>query len=238
MINIRDLLPLQEIDNSLLRIQKELDDLPRQATLHKAKLNLLNEEKKKLDLDITQFTKDKHARELELKTKEEEIRKLQGQQFTVKSNELYAAILADIAKHQKNISILEDQVLSSMDTLESLQTKLQQLKKSIQDEEVKYKKVEERLEQEKSRLSQLLEETKKERESMRSALSPDLMRNYDRIIKRFPGHAVVPVQGNSCGGCSIHLADTIISKTRRQENLIYCENCGRLLFYNEETQVL
>ncbi len=61
----------------------------------------------------------------------------------------------------------------------------------------------------------------------------DALARYRRILKSKKDVAIVPIRGGACSGCHMKLTSQTVLTARGGENLIACENCGRLVFWNE-----
>jgi hypothetical protein len=58
---------------------------------------------------------------------------------------------------------------------------------------------------------------------------------YNRIRKLVKtGVAVVQVEKSSCGGCFRQLPPQLRVEVRRQDQIIRCENCGRIVVWKDE----
>ena len=56
---------------------------------------------------------------------------------------------------------------------------------------------------------------------------------YDRIRKAKDGKAVVPVSRNSCGGCFNRVPPQKVLELRKNDSMLTCERCGRILISDE-----
>jgi len=55
---------------------------------------------------------------------------------------------------------------------------------------------------------------------------------YERVAKRYDVvSAVVPVQDKNCLGCFMGLPTSAVRKADESEDLLICENCGRILYW-------
>ncbi len=62
----------------------------------------------------------------------------------------------------------------------------------------------------------------------------DLLRIYERYFSKFGERAIVPVKGGVCSGCFISIPPMRQDKIRAMDEIIYCENCGRILVWEED----
>ena len=61
----------------------------------------------------------------------------------------------------------------------------------------------------------------------------DVLSRYRRILKSKKDVAVVPINHGACGGCHMKLTSQTVLTARAAENLVACENCGRLVYWLE-----
>ena len=67
------------------------------------------------------------------------------------------------------------------------------------------------------------------REELSKRIKPQLLNRYNRLSKSY-GRGVVPVTGNLCLGCFVTLPTSYLSLASKEE-ILTCENCGRILYY-------
>ncbi len=79
-------------------------------------------------------------------------------------------------------------------------------------------------------LAQATELIDKRGELMKPVPAP-LLKNYDLLRNNKKGLAIVAIEdNNACGGCKMGLPSTIVRQTAKFEQLVFCENCFRILF--------
>ncbi|MCP4230464.1 MAG: hypothetical protein GY771_10010 [bacterium] len=71
------------------------------------------------------------------------------------------------------------------------------------------------------------------KESQMEDVRNDLLRVYERYFSKFGERAIVPVKAGVCGGCFIAIPPMRQDKIRAMDEIIYCENCGRILVWEE-----
>ena len=79
--------------------------------------------------------------------------------------------------------------------------------------------------------SDQMEELKAAREKVRTGVDPALLRAYDRLAKVYKRRVVVPVVNGTCSGCFGVLATARLQKARSGDRTLFCEHCGRILFW-------
>jgi len=64
----------------------------------------------------------------------------------------------------------------------------------------------------------------------RAALPAALLATYDTLRPRKGGRAVAALDGDTCSACQVAASPGRLAAVRDGEALVYCENCGRLLW--------
>lgn len=74
-----------------------------------------------------------------------------------------------------------------------------------------------------------------ERASLIPQIDRDILARYEASrLKR--GKGIVPVIDDVCSGCNVRIPTYLLQDLRKQEEFIYCESCGRLLYYIEKDE--
>jgi predicted nucleic acid-binding Zn-ribbon protein len=77
-----------------------------------------------------------------------------------------------------------------------------------------------------------LEQLVKGRSKLAAKLDEKDLTTYERVAKRYDVvSAVVPVQDRNCLGCFMGLPTSALRKADEDEELLICENCGRILYW-------
>ena len=84
------------------------------------------------------------------------------------------------------------------------------------------------------RLGAEIERDRGRRGELVKAVDGDLRRRYEMIFSRRGGVAVVPVRGGTCQGCHMNVPPQLFNLIQRNEQLILCPNCQRMLFWQPE----
>jgi len=91
------------------------------------------------------------------------------------------------------------------------------------------------LEEEKRRFETELAAKNTERGRLLGELDPELRGRYERLARAKHGLAVVPVVKGACGGCFASLPPQRVNEARLAERLVFCDDCSRILVWDEES---
>ena len=237
-VSIKDqlakLVRLQAIDTQIYKLRQESQARPAEVQ----GLVATFEEKKKIlvDLDNKQkeLLKKRKEKELDLSGKEENIKKLQTQLYSIKTNKEYQAMLKEIDGQKADCSALEDEILKLMDEQDASDKQISDEKSRLQEEEkvLNQRKIE--IDQ---RLKQIQEELKNldfKRNQIIPEVDKKILSVYERIIKNKDGLAIVPVKNNSCDGCNMTATHQVVNEIKMFQRLVICEMCSRILYTEED----
>lgn len=74
-----------------------------------------------------------------------------------------------------------------------------------------------------------LDQLKEAHEKLEARIPRTLVSRYHRLSERL-GRAVVPVVDGVCTGCFTNIP-SIFTSAVNQDKVVYCETCGRILFW-------
>jgi len=228
------LLQLQSIDSQIYGLNEQKSSRPKEIEI----LRLAFEEKKKHLADLEKISLDlqkaKKDAEIELAAKEEGVKKLQGQLYSLKTNKEYNTMLQQIQDSKADASRVEDKILEVMEKVENARKEIEAEKSRLKEEENIFeaakKKVEDLLKEIEEKLSAL----DLQRKRIVPEISKTILSQYERILSNREGLAIVEVKNNICTGCNMLVPAQVINLIKMYERIITCEVCNRMLFLNDE----
>src|SRR4030095_15450201 len=149
-----------------------------------------------------------------------------------KKQDEYTAAIREADAARKQISALETQILEQMESLEQAEAALNERADEIatlnSDREARLKAFDEETKSQ----SELLAAQRIEREQVFANLPKQMSGLYARIRARIrDGVAVAEARNRSCSACFMSLRPQVMADIRRGEDIITCDNCGRILYY-------
>ena len=227
---IKALVDLQRLDGEIYQLRRRVEAKPAETAALKAEhqksvqgLQAAEAQHKGLDLKRNQM-------ELDLGEKENQIRKLQGQLFQLKTNKEYTAIQKEIEGLKADKSVLEEEVLKVMDQVEQVKGQLHSERETLKGKEAVLNAAVARIEEEARAIQNSIHELESQRQGLAAKVDRQILGRYDRILKHHEGLALVPVRKQSCGGCNMVLPHQTINEIQMAERLITCESCARILY--------
>lgn len=227
------LVSLQELDSEIYALRNEKEAKPLEikaleASFEAKKQNLANLEKKSLDLQ-----KQRKDKELDLASKEEAVKKLQSQLYSLKTNKEYQTMLQQIQDAKADGSLVEEKILILFEELDKAKKEIEQENIKIKEEEKVFieqkMKVEIRIKECDDRLAVL----EAKRKQVVPGLDAKIFSQYERILNSRDGLAIVSIKNNSCSGCNMNIPPQVINLIKMYDNIITCEVCNRILYIKE-----
>lgn len=230
---INNLIQLQTVDSEIYALNYEKECKPKEIQAFQDAFEAKKQQLADLEKGFLDIQKQRKDRELELATKEEVIKKLQNQLFSLKTNKEYQTMLKEIENAKADKSVIEDRILELFEKGDSIKKDIDVEKKRLQEEERVFneqkKKVEIRVKEIDDRLAQL----DAQRKQVIPSIGPNMLAQYERILSNRGGLAIVSVKDNSCRGCNLFVPPQVINLIKMYERIITCEVCNRILYINE-----
>jgi len=223
---------LQALDMKIAELEREIATLPKHiAQIEKA----LDSHLRRLEADraaLAANAKERKQLEDDAKVEGQKISKLRDQMLQAKTNEQYRAFQHEITFCEQAIRKAEDRILDLMAEAEPLDANVKKAEAAL-IEEKKQVEAEKALARERTATDQKqLDQIRTERKALVGGLKPQVNRDYERIRKKWHGTAIAEVTDGRCSACQIVLRPQFFQDLRHSTELMFCESCGRILFYN------
>lgn len=230
---LKPLVNIQEYDMKMLRLmrikrerQKELNqieslrkELHEQLTDKEKEIETLNKESQAYELRISEITEKLKV----LETKQTQIKKVE--EFNALTQEITAAERERILIGQK-VSDLIDRKMAEEELFEKIKVSLKSSEESSLALEKEIKASIEIINKEGSQL-------KEKRDILAMDAEGDILRIYERLLRNKKDRVIVPIVNRTCSGCHIALTAQHENLVRKGGNLIFCEHCSRIHYWQE-----
>jgi predicted nucleic acid-binding Zn-ribbon protein len=228
---LQKLIALQNLDTTIRKLEKDQKATPeRRAEIEK------EFDQRAFEIRVLENRRDeaKHTRarlENEVMEQRGRVERAERNLMSSKKPDEYTAAIREADAARKQISALETQILEQLEQLEKAETSLNERADEIvtmnSDRETRLKAFDE----ETGRIGDRLIAARKEREEVFANLPKPMSALYSRIGARIrDGVAVAEARNRSCSACFMSLRPQVMAEVRRGEDIITCDNCGRILY--------
>jgi predicted nucleic acid-binding Zn-ribbon protein len=235
--DLEKLVRLQRAESDLRRVEADLAEAPKRRTALDARLA---EEKARLDGAREAIAASQKARrqlEGDLQDLEAKRSRYKGQLMEVKTNKEYTAMLHEIEAVEREIRAREDQVLAEMEKAESLGVEVKREEAVFAELEAQNRDEGRALEQRAESLRKEAERLAAERDAVAATVPSELRELFQRVA-RLRGIAVAEVKDAICQLCHVKLRPQMYLDLKRNEQVVQCPACSRILFYEPPVPVV
>lgn len=231
---IEKLLILQDRDRKIARVQDELARIEPERQQLKSRASNTQASLDAAKLRGKQIESQRKDLELEVEAQKQKIAKYSVQQFETKKNEEFKAIGHEIETCKASITKIEDKELELMEQAEAAQKEVAAAMQTANDAKKHVDGQITDLNGREENLTKELAELTTNREELASAVDEDARSRYERLLKNKGENVVVGIQHGVCGGCHMKFPQQIVLSCRREEAIVTCPNCGRILYYTRD----
>ncbi len=230
---IKLLLELQGLDTRIFRIEDLLESIPENIAAMDERFKEKTAGLKSLEDGVKAILLKRKAKEGDLESKEQSVKKFHSQQNQVKTNKEYTALEEEIGRAKADGSVLEEEILKIFDQIDVENKKIGAEKDFLKAEELKMAAEKKRLEGEADAAKIELKNLKSRRGDVAAKVDKTLLPKYERLVAGKDGLAICAVAGNACQGCFRVLTSQVINEIRMRQELIFCEHCARIIYIEE-----
>jgi uncharacterized protein len=230
--DIEQVTRLQSLDLKIAELQREVAALPKHIVqIEKA----LESHLRRLEADraaLSANQKDRKRLEDDIKVHDQKISKLKDQTLLAKNNEQYRAFQHEIDYAQNEIRKCEDRILDLMTESEPLDVNVKKAEVALKEETRQVEAEKARARERTAADQKQLELLQSDRKHIVAKLNSPTYLAYERLRKKKHGLAAVEAVEGRCSACQIALRPQFFQDLRKGDELMLCESCGRILFYN------
>ncbi len=228
---------LQEVDNQAAELSKQVSALPKHIAEIEKKLA---GHERRVEVDkaaLVANAKERKRLEGEIQIQQQKISKLREQMLSAKNNDQYKSFQYEVDYCVGEVRKHEDRILELMSESEPLDKNVKVAEQAL-SEEKKHVETEKAQARQKTAVDEKkLAELRARRAAAAAEISPDVLKEYERLRKARRGIAVAEVGDGRCAACHISVRPQFMQELRRGDKVMFCESCGRILIYNPPQSV-
>jgi predicted nucleic acid-binding Zn-ribbon protein len=234
---LEQLIALQNVDTGIRRLQSELESIPRRRAEIESEFDQRAFEFKALQQTGATARETRAVLDRELAEQRTRMEKAERDLMSSTNSKVYEASLRERDAAKKHISELETKVLEQMEAAETAENSLAEREPEFARMRAEHEERLRAFEEQTRAWTEELESRRRERERMFASLPAGVKSTYQRIVARIrDGVAMAEARNGSCSACFMSLRPQLMSQIRRGDEIIICDNCNRILYYQPTTQ--
>lgn len=230
--DLQHLIALQTIDSALHDAERRLADEPARL---KALDTRLDGARAAVDEAKARIAANQAARrdiEKDVVLHQGRLSKYRDQSMAVKTNEEFHAIQHQMAFEQNEIKTHEDRMLERMMEADDLTSGLKAAEADLATAQKEVEAEKRAIAAEHDVLRARVETLRTERATVVSGISADALGVFDLVAKRRGGIGIAEAKDGICTVCHVRLRPQVFNTVRRNEAILQCDSCQRILFFN------
>ena len=230
---LQSILAIQELDIKMIRLMRVKQEHQKELAKIQALKTDIRRKVEEKELEMEKLKEQIKGGEKRIQEISDQINKLENQQAAVKKMDEFNALTQEMTAANKERRTLEHQLSDLMDKQASGEDLLLSLKESLSSTENSSSAIEEEIRENIRRINEEGRSLLSQRTQLKEATDPELFSIYERLLNNKKDRVVVPIENRVCSGCHIALTPQHENLVRKQDHLVFCEHCSRILYWQE-----
>jgi len=230
--DLEHLIELQNLESAIEESRRRIAGHPQRVADAEARVAHAKEDVDAARQRLKASQEARREQEKEAATYQSRLSKFKDQLSAVKTNREYQAMQHEIETAQKDLGIVEERVIERMvegDALTADVKKAEQALAALQKEVDAEKKT---LTEELATVEAALKDATEKRSALVKSLSPHLVALFEQVARARKGVAIaVATRDGLCSACHVRLRPQVFQEIRRNDQVIQCASCNRILYY-------
>ena len=169
--------------------------------------------------------------EKDVATIDSRMAKFEEHKAAVKTNQEYQALNHEIEVAQSSKSALEDQIIALMDEADGLNATLKAAQASLAEQKKAAEASRAALHADRTKQEAEIARLTGERKAAAAPIPAPLLAKYEQVVKNRKGLAVTAMVAGHCTACNVRLRPHVEQQIRKNDSIITCDSCQRILYY-------
>jgi len=229
---LEKLIILQTIDLRVLQMEREKSQIPQSIASLEEDLRREEEKFRLAKETLEKLQKDRRKKEKDLEEEVDKVKKAEARVLEIKTNKEYQAVLKEIESAKKLNRQREEEILDLLEKLEESQKRITRGEKELEEKRKEMERQVSGLRQKESSFEQEMAGNVQQKEQKEKEIPPPLLSRYRMLAEKRQGIAVARVVQGVCQACHMNLRPQLYIELQKQDSLILCPNCNRILFWD------
>jgi predicted nucleic acid-binding Zn-ribbon protein len=230
--DLQQLIDLQNLETAIEEAKRRIAAHPQRVADADARLA---HAKDALETVRQRFKASQEARreqEKEAATFQSRLSKFKDQLSAVKTNREYQAMQLEIETAQKELGIVEERVLERMMEADALSAEIKKAEQALAAQQKDVEAEKKTLAEELVTVDAALKDATEKRHALVKSLRPQLVALFEQVSRARKGLAIaVATRDGLCSACHVRLRPQAFQEVRRNDQIIQCPSCNRILYY-------
>jgi predicted nucleic acid-binding Zn-ribbon protein len=225
------LVALQRLDTAVEAARRRLAEMPaaEQAIVARESAAAAGVEASKAQLGENQRARRELEKQVALV--DGRLARFEDHKAAVKTNQEFTALLHEIATARKEKDGLEEQILLLLEDADGIMAGGTAADQTLAESRREGAAARAALAAERQDLEAEITRLATDRARSLAAVDPPTLARYEQLLKARRMTAVAPIDGEMCTACHVRLRPAVAQHIRRNEDIVQCDSCQRILYY-------
>ena len=228
-----NLIQLQRIGNEINLISRMLDTIATRLENLENELTLYEKKVEDEKMICLEFKRQYRSFEIDLQAKQSQIIKSKEKLRSVKTNKEYNFTLKEIDTLKEQNSHLEDEILELLYRIDEADKAVLKSQKEYNQTKSDITTRMDAVSAEELDGKNKLAELNKNCSALETKINKDLLVKFKLLKEKIAGPSISPVINAVCQGCNLNIPPQMYIELQRIENLKFCPNCQRIIYWVE-----
>ena len=229
--DLQRLIDLQRLDSASHDAQRRLTEAPEREKTLTTRIDSAREHVAAAKERLNENQTSRRAIEKDVAMHQGRLSKFREQAMAVKTNQEYHAIQHEITFAQTEIKKLEDGVLERMVEGDDLTALVKRAEADLAAEQKAVEADRRTLAAQTAEMQSSLTRLAAERAVLVAAIDAQALRTFEIVARKRNGIAVAEAREGICTICHVRLRPQVFNTVRRNESIVQCDSCNRILFF-------
>jgi uncharacterized protein len=230
--DLEHLIELQNLETAIEEARRRIAAHPQRVADADARLAHAKEAVEAAKQRLKASQEARRDAEKEAATYQGRLSKFKDQLAAVKTNREYQAMQHEIETAQKDLGVVEERVLERMMESDALAAEIKKVEQELAAQQKGVDAEKKTLAEELVTVDAALKDATEKRSARVASLPPQLIALFEQVARARKGIALATATRDGlCSACHVRLRPQVFQEIRRNDQIIQCFSCNRILYY-------
>ncbi|WP_429885965.1 zinc ribbon domain-containing protein [Geoalkalibacter halelectricus] len=221
---------LQDIDSVVGRVRQDRQQLQQELGTLDAEVERVRAMVAGLQESLESLQAERREFEQALIQERDNVVRAEGRLPSIKTQKEYVAVLKEVDTAKKMNRDIEERIKAKDGEIAALEGEKQEKDQELAAQEEKAAQRRGEIEARLAEMDAALSSRESERGTIFEQIPVPTRKRYQMLLERRGGLAVVEARQGACQGCNMQLPPQVFNSLYRQEEVMTCPHCHRLIF--------
>jgi uncharacterized protein len=229
--DLQHLIHIQELDSAAERMRRRIADIPAVQAALDERIASLTAAVAAIKEKMSTSQAARREIEKDLAAVQGRLSKYKDQLMEVKTNKEYHAMQTEIGTAEQQVRLQEDRLLERMEEAEIQAADLKAAEAALKAGHAEVARDRQQMDADRTATEADLAKTLEERAKEAAGVSAAALSLFEHVSKHRKGLAMSEARDGYCVQCHVRLRPQVFNTVRRNETLVQCESCSRILYF-------